>query len=51
MDLKENQNEIKFTPETEGVINFTCGMDMLYGKIIIVEDLEKVNLGEIEKTL
>lgn len=48
MDLKEGNNEIKFTPQETGEINFTCGMSMLYGKIVIVEDLEKVNIEDYQ---
>jgi len=48
MDLKEGNNEIKFTPQETGEINFTCGMNMLYGKIVIVEDLEKVNIEDYQ---
>ena len=48
LNLKEGKNEIKFTPKDTGVINFTCGMNMLYGKIVIVEDLDTVNIEDYQ---
>ncbi|MEW9121731.1 MAG: sulfite exporter TauE/SafE family protein [Thermotaleaceae bacterium] len=48
--LKEGRNEIRFTPEKTGEIYFSCGMGMLYGKIVIVDDIEKVDLNQIENT-
>jgi len=48
MNLKDGRNEINFTPESTGEIYFTCGMGMLYGKIVIADDLEKVNIKELQ---
>ncbi|KXG76128.1 urease accessory protein UreH domain-containing protein [Thermotalea metallivorans] len=47
-ELKEGRNEIRFTPEKEGEIVFTCSMNMLRGKIVIVEDLRKVDVKALE---
>jgi len=43
IELKEGNNEISFTPDGIGEILFTCGMNMLGGKIIIVDDLSNVD--------
>ena len=46
--LREGKNEIRFTPEKTGEILFACGMNMLMGKIVIVDDLNTVDLKELE---
>lgn len=48
-DLKEGKNEILFTPDKTGEILFTCSMNMLAGKIVIVDDLNNVDLQALEQ--
>jgi len=50
--LKEGYNVIKFTPETEGELGFTCWMGMLDGKFIVVEDINNIpdNINAIPPT-
>ncbi|AOT69189.1 urease accessory protein UreH domain-containing protein [Geosporobacter ferrireducens] len=49
--LKEGQNEIKFTPNSPGELTFTSGTDNFVGKIVIVNDLNRVNLKKLEDTI
>ncbi|MFZ5967092.1 MAG: sulfite exporter TauE/SafE family protein [Bacillota bacterium] len=49
-EIKDGQNSIKFLPEAPGEILFTCGMNMLRGKIVIVDDIRQVDVDEIEKS-
>lgn len=51
IELKEGENEIRFKPERTGEITFTCGMNMLGGKVIIVDDLDEVNLEALERSV
>ncbi len=38
-EIKENYNIIKFTPQEEGELGFSCWMGMLDGKFIVVDDI------------
>ena len=49
MELKEGINEIRFKPDGIGEILFTCSMNMLAGKVIIVDDLSNVDLQALEQ--
>ncbi len=40
--IKEGHNIIKFTPEAEGELRFSCWMGMLGGKFIVVEDINNI---------
>ncbi|MBB6215430.1 sulfite exporter TauE/SafE/copper chaperone CopZ [Anaerosolibacter carboniphilus] len=49
-ELEEGKNEIRFTPDKTGELLFTCGMNMLAGKIVIVDDLNNVDLQALEQS-
>ncbi|MBB6216771.1 sulfite exporter TauE/SafE/copper chaperone CopZ [Anaerosolibacter carboniphilus] len=49
-EVKEGKNEIRFTPNQEGELVFTCGMNMLSGKIVIVDDVNNVDLEALENS-
>lgn len=49
-EVKEGRNEIRFTPDQQGELVFTCGMNMLSGKIVIVDDVNNVDLQGLEKS-
>ncbi|WP_300304686.1 urease accessory protein UreH domain-containing protein [Anaerosolibacter sp.] len=49
-EVKEGKNEILFTPNQEGELVFTCGMNMLSGKIVIVDDINNVDLETLENS-
>ncbi|MCF7920600.1 MAG: cupredoxin domain-containing protein [Candidatus Cloacimonetes bacterium] len=46
-DIKEGQQVQEFTPEMSGEFKFSCLMDMIPGKFIIVDDLEKADLKSL----
>jgi len=41
-EIKEGYNVIKFTPEIEGELGFSCWMGMLDGMFIVVEDINNI---------
>ena len=46
-DLVEGENVIKFTPEAD--FSYSCWMGMLNGYVKVVDDITKINLGEIQQ--
>ncbi|MBU5676229.1 sulfite exporter TauE/SafE family protein [Alkaliphilus sp. MSJ-5] len=50
--IKEGYNVIKFTPESEGEIAFSCWMGMLDGSFIIVDDINNIpnNINAVPPT-
>ncbi|MCX7709129.1 MAG: sulfite exporter TauE/SafE family protein [Clostridia bacterium] len=46
ISLKDGDNEIKFTPESD--FTFRCWMGMLNGYVRVVDDINKVNLEDIK---
>lgn len=51
-EIKEGYNVIKFTPESEGEIGFSCWMGMLDGSFIIVDDINNIpnNINAVPPT-
>lgn len=50
VELKNKKNEIRFKPQKTGEIVFTCSMNMLLGKVVIVEDLANVDVQALEES-
>ncbi|WFD09659.1 sulfite exporter TauE/SafE family protein [Tepidibacter hydrothermalis] len=50
IELREGKNEVKFTPNKTGEIEFLCWMGMLNGKIVVVDDINNVDLKSLEQT-
>lgn len=49
--LKEGDNTIDFNPSQSAVLGFSCTMGMLYGDLVVVDDLKKVTKQDILKLL
>lgn len=43
IQLQQGQNVVEFTPDKEGVFRFTCGMGMLQGTFVVVNDTSDQN--------
>ncbi|WP_099191859.1 urease accessory protein UreH domain-containing protein [Tepidibacter mesophilus] len=50
IDLKEGKNELRFTPNEIGEIEFSCWMGMLSGRIVVVDDINNVDLKLLQET-
>lgn len=51
-EIKAGYNIIKFTPEKEGELRFSCWMGMLGGKFLVVEDINNIpdNINTVAPT-
>ena len=47
VDLKAGDNVVEFTPTKVGTIPYSCWMGMINSSIIVVDDLSKVNSGQL----
>lgn len=45
------ENKIEFTPSEVGIIDYQCWMGMIRSNVVVVDDLSKVDLEEIQQQL
>ena len=50
-DIKKGEQTIEFTPDSEGIIPWSCWMGMIPGTFIVKEDIDLDNIDEVKKEL
>lgn len=50
IDLQEGENVIEVTTEQEGELVFTCGMGMLYGKLVFVNEINSTVIEKLKNS-